>query len=66
MSLQTVNCLYHEKKKATRWTGHIHIGRVTVISGFCSEKCLQKPSGVSYCTGCNGKRESAFVRGNEL
>lgn len=62
MSLYMSECIHHRTKRPRIWTGHIHIGTVTVTAGFCSEKCLEKQARLMrFCIGCYGERDRAVV-----
>jgi hypothetical protein len=42
-------CLLHPKRKARVFTGHLVLGKKVVITGFCSDACVDDQS------GCGGK-----------
>lgn len=45
-------CLYHPKKRATIFTGHLILARKVVFVGYCSMECSRTQHGVPV--GCAG------------
>ncbi len=53
---QMVYCLWHPKKKATSWTGHLHLQGKSFHVGYCTELCINsgKKGIPQMCEGCSG------------
>ncbi len=53
-------CIWHPKKEAQIWGGHIHLGNKSAIVGYCSESCsCSGRKGIpQMCEGCYGNFRS--------
>ena len=58
--LEMKRCIWHPNRKATIWSGHIHIGKTNAHVGYCSDMCSRSGEDgyPSVCEGCFGKFKS--------